>query len=273
MVWLVRLARWIPLLPALMAVQMQPLSAESAAFQPPPGQLCRAAIVTAEQTFNIPRGLLGAIGQVESGRPDPSTGAFLPWPWTVDADGDGHFYATKAEAIAAVQAFQASGIQSIDVGCMQINLLHHPHAFASLDEAFDPPANAAYAARFLNELHTDTGNWAEAAAFYHSTTPALASAYERQVMAAWPASLREAAGVSPMLPAVYDGARPAPPPMLAASGPFTGHAGAFMLANRPLRGPSRLPLVFGPPTLVGRGLDAYRRNPVLMASEALRSGN
>ena len=268
-----RLWRWILLLPALVAAQMQPLPAESAAFQPPPGQLCRAAIVTAEQTFNIPRGLLGAIGQVESGRPDPSTGAFLPWPWTVDADGDGHFYATKAEAIAAVRAFQASGIQSIDVGCMQINLLHHPQAFASLDEAFDPPANAAYAAHFLNELHADTGNWAEAAAFYHSTTPALASAYERQVMAAWPASLRQAAGVSPMLPTVYDGTRLVPPPMLATAGPFSGHAGAFMLANRPLHAPAHLPLVFGPPRLDGRGLDAYRRNPVLMASEALNNGN
>lgn len=268
-----RVSGWISLLAALLAAQVQPLLADSATFRPAPGQLCRAAIVTAEQTFNIPRGLLGAIGQVESGRVDPSTGAFLPWPWTVDADGDGHFYATKAEAITAVQAFQAAGIQSIDVGCMQVNLLHHPHAFASLGDAFDPPANAAYAARFLNQLHADTGNWGEAAAFYHSTTPALASAYERQVMAAWPANLRAAAGVSPMLPTVYDGTRLTPPPMLVATGAFAGHAGAFMLANRPLRGPAHLPLVFGPPTLVGRGLDAYRRSPVLIASEALRPGN
>ncbi|MGH7051349.1 MAG: hypothetical protein ACREE5_12010, partial [Acetobacteraceae bacterium] len=46
-----------------------------------PGQLCRAAIVSAEQSFAIPTGLLGAIGQVESGRRDPLTGAYLPWPW------------------------------------------------------------------------------------------------------------------------------------------------------------------------------------------------
>jgi Transglycosylase SLT domain len=246
------------------------------ALPPLPGQLCRAAIVTAERNFAIPNGLLGAIGQVESGRRDPSTGVFLPWPWTVDADGGGHFYPTKAAAIAAVRSFQASGTRSIDVGCMQVNLLHHPHAFAALDQAFDPPTNAAYAARFLRKLHADTGSWPEAAAFYHSTTPALATTYERQVMAAWPAALREAAGVPASLPA----GRLTPPPMLAAktvppmparSGPFAGQAGAFMLANRPLHSPALPPV--GPSALFGRGLAAYRAAPVLIASRAFHPGS
>ena len=75
-----------------------------------------------------------------------------PWPWTVNAEGQGAFYDTKAEAVAAVRAMQARGVRSIDVGCGQINLMHHPDAFASLEQAFDPQANAAYAARFLKEL-------------------------------------------------------------------------------------------------------------------------
>ena len=62
--------------------------------------------------------------------------------------GRGHFYDSKAEAVAAVRAMQARGIQSIDVGCGQINLMHHPDAFANLELAFDPQANATYAARF-----------------------------------------------------------------------------------------------------------------------------
>ncbi|MGH7067315.1 MAG: transglycosylase SLT domain-containing protein [Acetobacteraceae bacterium] len=232
-----------------------------------PGQLCRAAIVSAEQNFAIPTGLLGAIGQVESGRRDPLTGAYLPWPWTVDADGDGHFYPSKQAAIAAVQGFQASGIQSIDVGCMQVNLLHHPHAFASLDQAFDPASNAAYAASFLSELHSETGSWPVAAAFYHSTTPALASTYERQVMAAWPANLREAAGVPAFL-AVSGLTAPkmlatrAFPPIPVASGPFAGHVGAFMLSNRPVIGGS--PVRSG--GFVRHGLGWYRSVPVMIAS-------
>lgn len=233
-----------------------------------PGQLCRAAIVSAEQTAAIPNGLLAAIGQVESGRRAPLSGAYLPWPWTVDADGDGHFYPTKAAAISAVRAFQAAGIRSIDVGCMQINLLHHPDAFASLDQAFDPPSNVAYAAHFLNQLHSETGNWPEAAAFYHSTTPVLAADYERKVMAAWPASQRLAAGISEALPpggliapTVVAGVRVFRP-LPASSGPFAGRAGAFMLAHRPARKGTLL----HSGGFVRHGLAWYRAAPVMIAS-------
>ena len=34
------------------------------------------------------------------------------------------------------------GVRQVDVGCMQINLQSHPHAFASLEDAFDPGSNA-----------------------------------------------------------------------------------------------------------------------------------
>ena len=54
--------------------------------------------------------------------------------------------------MAAVRAMQANGVRSIDVGCGQINLMYHPDAFPNLELAFDPQANAAYAARFLKAL-------------------------------------------------------------------------------------------------------------------------
>src|SRR5271163_3274407 len=122
------------------------------AFSDSPGAACRQAIAAAAHAHAVPGPLLAAIGRVESGRRDPQTGAWLPWPWTVDADGQGSFYDTKAQAVAAVRALQAEGARSIDVGCMQVSLLHHPDAFASLDQAFDPVANAEYAAGFLRRL-------------------------------------------------------------------------------------------------------------------------
>ncbi len=76
----------------------------------------------------------------------------------MDAEGQGTFYDTKPQAIAAVRALQAGGVHSIDVGCMQVNLKHHPTAFGSLEQAFDPSANADYAAQFLVELHGQTGH-------------------------------------------------------------------------------------------------------------------
>lgn len=172
-----------------------------------PHSPCPAAIAAAEAQMHIPDAFLSAMGQVESGRPDPGNGqtkdsqfkgaakgaakdpsaARTPWPWTINAMGQGHFYASKAEAVAAARQFLASGVQSIDVGCLQINLFYHPAAFASLDQAFDPQANADFAARMLLGLFQQTGSWPRAAAAYHSMTPALGQLYERKVLDAWAA--------------------------------------------------------------------------------------
>ena len=133
------------------------------------------------------------MGRMESGRPDPAGGLPLPWPWTINVEGQGAFFDSEAAAIAAVRASQARGTRSIDVGCMQVNLMHHPHAFANLAQAFDPASNADYAARFLRELFAQTGSWPQAAGLYHSATPELGAAYRKQVLAAWPATARQAA--------------------------------------------------------------------------------
>lgn len=146
---------------------------------------CLRAIASAEHTLKTPDHLLSAIALVESGRPDPATRTVRPWPWTINAEGNSRYFGSKAEAVAAVQALQARGVRSIDVGCMQINLLHHPSAFASLDEAFDPDANATYAAHFLLSLYHDLGAWPRATAAYHSQTDALGTDYARRVMMAW----------------------------------------------------------------------------------------
>src|SRR3954451_14475156 len=119
-----------------------------AAFaQGTPSAQCRSAIAAAERALGIPDRLMQAIGIVESGRPDERGGSSA-WPWTINVEGVGYVFDNKAEAVAAVSAHRARGARSIDVGCMQVNLLHHGDAFASLDEAFDPAANARYAAAF-----------------------------------------------------------------------------------------------------------------------------
>ncbi len=81
------------------------------------------------------------------------------------------------------QALQR-GVSQIDVGCMQINLQSHPGAFATVEQAFDPAANADYAARFLLALRADAGgNWYDAVGYYHSRTPELAADYRERVAA------------------------------------------------------------------------------------------
>jgi len=208
-----------------------------------PGRLCRAAIGAAEREAGIPPHLLTAIGRVESGRRDPETRAFHPWPWTINAEGRGQFFPTREAAIAEVRALQARGVRSIDIGCMQVNLRHHPHAFPDLETAFDPAANARYAARFLTELRGTRGSWEGAAAAYHSHTPEHAEPYRARVLAAW----------------AEEQARPHPPVALAAA-PRTG--GGAMLSN----GAERVAAPSGRPE--GRSLDAYRSLPVPIAGRS-----
>jgi hypothetical protein len=150
-----------------------------------PAQFCEAAIVTAERAERLPERMLGAIAVVETGRPDPASGVLRPWPWTINAEGQGFFFASQQQAIAAVRALRARGVRSIDVGCLQINLMFHPDAFASLEQAFDPGANARFAARFLNALHAENRDWPAAIAAYHSETPVFGTAYRQLVLARW----------------------------------------------------------------------------------------
>ena len=152
---------------------------------------------------------MAAIGVVETGRINPHGGTVSAWPWTINVAGAGHFFGSKDEAVAAVQAAQAAGVQSIDVGCMQINLLHHPNAFANLEEAFDPASNVRYAATFLVSLYHQTETWGAAVAGYHSLTPDIGAEYGQRVAAIWP--LAESFGMHPGDPAHLAAAKPAPP--------------------------------------------------------------
>ncbi len=141
-----------------------------------------------EQGSRLPPQLLGTIAVVESGRREPGSGTMVPWPWTINVGGVGYYYGNRLEAVAATKWFMATGVQSIDVGCLQINLMFHPHAFSSLDEAFDPGSNVRYAAAFLGHLFREFSTWPKATAAYHSRTPELGAEYARRVMAAWPLS-------------------------------------------------------------------------------------
>ena len=149
------------------------------------GALCHAATEEAERGSGVPNQLLTAISRVETGLADPVTGRREAWPWSINVEGAGHTYASKEEAVAAVHQFQLAGARSIDVGCMQVNLLQHPDAFASLEAAFDPGTNARYGARFLTELFGQTGSWPHAVAAYHSQTPGIGESYQWQVLQAW----------------------------------------------------------------------------------------
>lgn len=248
-----------PVPPALAAGSTTAASATPAPAAPPgtqaPGMLCRSAILAAERAHGIPQGLLLAIGLVESGRTDPATGQRNPWPWAVNAEGRGALLETREAALAFVRQSEAAGMRSIDIGCMQVNRVHHPNAFASLEHGFDPMANADYAARFLKQLKEGPagGDWNKAVGFYHSQTPERAEPYRNRVQAAL-------AGLPPGATAPIR----APVPAAAPGG------GGQMLSN----GADQVAMMPAANGMMGRGLAAYRSNPVPLAMVAtgLRRG-
>jgi len=148
--------------------------------------LCRAAIDAAERIERLPRLLLHAVSLAETGRWDARRQASFAWPWTLNNGGTSRYLPSRDALIAEVRRLRAQGARNIDVGCMQINLMHHGKAFASLEEAVDPIHNVAYAAQLLKKLRHETGAWAHAVGQYHNSRwSGRGQAYWRKVRALW----------------------------------------------------------------------------------------
>ena len=144
--------------------------------------LCSVAAKKAGVKFGVNYDLLQTISAVESGKWDNLQNMYVAWPWTINVNGKGYYFPSKEEAIAAVKKYQAEGVTSIDVGCMQINLKYHGQAFSSVDEAIDPEQNLKYGAKFLRSLYSKSGNnWKKAAKRYHSGNPIEGEIYTKRL--------------------------------------------------------------------------------------------
>lgn len=168
-----------------LAASVLPAEAKISGIPGETDTVCREQTARVERQEKLPGQLLSAIALAESGRWREQRGETLAWPWTVYAQGRGRYFESKAHAVAAVLELRAKGVRNIDVGCMQVNLMHHRDAFASLDAAFDPAVNVAYAARFVRDLHREVRSWSRAIAFYHSRTREKYLPYRRKVNRLW----------------------------------------------------------------------------------------
>jgi hypothetical protein len=207
--------RWFASLVLIVAV-----CADQAGAGPVDG-VCAALARRAERAEGIPLGLVEAVALAESGRWFADEGTTRPWPWTVTSGTDSFYFASKPEALRKVQELRSQGRSNIDVGCMQINLGYHGHAFDSVAEALEPAVNVAYGAQFLRQLREETQSWSRATARYHSRNPKRGQAYREKVFRFWEQlrGVRVADDVPTRLvggPRVADAAAPALAP---ASGP------------------------------------------------------
>ena len=138
-------------------------------------QICERAIQAGAGRERVPEGVLHAISLTETGR--AKNGRLRPWPWAINREGKGYWFANRDEALAFARDSVAAGRTSFDVGCFQINYFWHGRNFPSLESMFDPDTGADYAARFLRSLYAERGDWSAAAGAYHSQTPDRASVY------------------------------------------------------------------------------------------------
>ena len=144
----------------------------------PPGYRAVAA------EYGLPDRLLYAVALTESGRRIETLGSTRPWPWTLNVGGQGYFYPTREEALAALTGFLAEGRESVDIGLMQVNWRHHRHRLGSPEAALEPYRNLRVAAAILSECSANRGDWWAGVGCYHAPADAeRAARYRRRVAA------------------------------------------------------------------------------------------
>ena len=184
--------------------------------------LCDTAAIAAAQETGVPRGLLLTLTRVETGRGGLDA-APDPWPWTLNMSGQGAWYPDAQAALVAATQALADGLRNIDIGCFQLNFRWHGAAFPSLAAMLDPAQNARYAAKFLQDLHDEFGDWTVAAGVFHSRNPEHAARYLARFHRISAALPRAMAAVGPR------------PLMMAARPPLgAGQSGAWFRQAHPM---------------------------------------
>lgn len=123
---------------------------------------CERQMYQASTKYNIPVGILYAVGLTETGHKNSLQ------PYAMNIDGRPAFITSEAAAVAKFQEATLQGAKLIDLGCMQINHHFHGGAFSSLKAMLDPATNVDYAAQFLRKLRAREGSWTMAVARYHA---------------------------------------------------------------------------------------------------------
>ncbi len=180
-----------------------------------PSDICEMAAAEASRQEGVPLSVLKAISLNETGR--KNNGAFRPWPWTVNMEGKGVWFDTPDEALSYAQKEYERGARSFDVGCFQINFKWHGQNFTSIEQMFEPTANAVYAARFLRGLYAEKGSWEAAAGAYHSRSPEFADRYAARFSRFRNALLGDGGQEIPEIPDIVLAAYGGEPPSLPGS--------------------------------------------------------
>lgn len=134
--------------------------------------------------FGIPGAFLYGVALQESAMLVGRAGQrrSLPWPWTLNVAGTPARFASRAAAEHGLRRALGAGIDSVDVGPMQVNWRYHKHRLVSVERALEPYSNLRVGAALLAEHFADCQSWPEAIGRYHSpANKARAGSYSNAV--------------------------------------------------------------------------------------------
>ncbi|MFK7973871.1 MAG: transglycosylase SLT domain-containing protein [Rickettsiaceae bacterium] len=134
-----------------------------------------------ERKHHLPKDILHSISLQETRKAHSIYKIGVVWPWTINVNGQGFYFKNKHEAIKFARTKLNQGVNNMDIGCMQINLKYHPDAFSSLEKAFTPRHNIAYAVKLLLSHYEKHNNWNKAVGHYHSYTKNKAELYQTKI--------------------------------------------------------------------------------------------
>jgi hypothetical protein len=127
--------------------------------------------------------LFYAVALAESGKRVGALAIHRPWPWTLNIDGQGHFYPSRKAATDALFAALDAGQRSVDIGLMQISWRYHRDRLGGPAQALDPYHNLRVAAQILNACYHSRLSWGAAAGCYHAPAdPLRAARYQGRVL-------------------------------------------------------------------------------------------
>ncbi len=116
----------------------------------------------------------------------------LPWPWTVNYKGIGHYFKSREKAYMFASSLLNNGDKNFDVGLGQMNWRWHEGRFNGLWEAFDPYTNLSAAAKHFREQYDrpECNSWELAVGCYHrpgqsEVDKELAIKYSQRVIKLW----------------------------------------------------------------------------------------
>jgi hypothetical protein len=136
--------------------------------------------------YRVPAEVLYAVALTESGQSALSGGHWRPWPWTLNVNGRGQYFASRYLAWQTLQHSLRQGTTSVDIGLMQVSWRYHRAALVSSWHALDPHHNLRVAAAILQSCYDKHRDWWASAGCYHApNNSARAQAYTQRVQRHW----------------------------------------------------------------------------------------